>query len=144
MELTYENMMDHIEKYFAILPSIDSKADPGIVDKIKEFFTPDFKIHWADPPKVSNREQWVEYLCGHADIYRARVIYQPAPWYFMIDERKKMADGLVKEELLHPVTGEVIGMLLLNEHLEFTLVEGAVKVRYQIITHIPNKIFASR
>ncbi len=137
MELTYENMMKHTEKYFDILPSIDPKKDPKIVDKVRDFFSSDFIIRWGDPPKFHNREQWVDHLCGHADEYKATVLYKPNPLCLMVDNRKKMAACFVKEEMRDSVTGELQKVFLLNVHYEFTLENGAVKFKRELISHIP-------
>lgn len=139
MELTYKNMMEHMQKYFDILPSIAPKKDPKIVDKVKEFLASDFMVRWGDAPKFYDRDLWTDHLCGHADEYRATVLYKPEPLYIMVDDKKKMAACFVKEEMRHPVTGELLKVFLLNVHYEFTLENNAVKFKRELITHIPAK-----
>lgn len=139
MELTYGKMMECMQKYFDMLPSIDSKADPKIVDKIKDFFSSDFMVRWGAPPKFNNRDEWVDHLCGHADTYRATVIYTPDPFCMFVDERKKMAACFVKEEMRDTKSRKLLKVFLLNVYYEFTLENNAIKFKRELISHIPGK-----
>jgi len=137
MKLTYESMMEHTQEYFDMLPSIDPETDPKIVDKLKNFFSSDFIIRWGIPPKFHDRDQWTDHLCGHAEEYKATVLYKPDPLCIMVDDRKKMAACFVKEEMRHPVTGELLKVFLLNVQYEFTVENNAVKFKRELISHIP-------
>jgi len=139
MELTYEKMMEFMQKYFDMLQSINPKTDPKIVDKIKGFFSSDCIVRWGIPPKLNNRDEWVDHLCGHADEYRATVIYSPDPFYMFVDERKKMAACFAKEEMRDPKSGKLLKVFLLNVHYEFTLENNAIKFKRELISHIPAK-----
>jgi len=136
MELTYESMMEYTERYFDILPSIDPKKDPKIVDKVRDFFSSDFMIRWGEPPKFHNREQWMDHLCGHADEYKAIVLYKPDPLHIIIDDRKKIAACLVQEEMRHSVTGKPLKIFLINVRFEFTLENKAIKFKKELISYV--------
>jgi len=102
MALTYENMKQWIMEYCDTLPSIEGLQDRG---RIMEFFAPDFQVRWGDPAIIQNREEWVKYLCGHADDYMSIITYQPEPMGIWIDKRKKTAAMLAIEEFKHSTKG---------------------------------------
>ena len=139
MELTYENMMEHTQRYFDIIKTINPKKDPQIHNKVREFFSSDFEVRWGTPPKFNSRDEWVDHLCGHADQYIAHVLYEPDPFYIFVDDRKKMAACFVKEEMRDPVTEKLLKVFLLNVHYVFTMENNAVKFKWELISHIPAK-----
>jgi hypothetical protein len=137
MELTYQIIKKMLLEYFDSLPSISGPQDKA---RIKEFFTPDFKVRWAFNGRVSvtqTREEWVHHLCGHPNEYRAVVHYQPPPLGILIDEKKKLATMLICEEFLHPVTGfSVKPKEYVANYWELALHEGKVKARREMINVI--------
>jgi hypothetical protein len=137
MELTYENMVDHLNKYFDMIPKIDPASDPDIYKKMEKFFSDDFQVRWGTPVKFFNREQWIDHLCGHANEYRALIHYKKSPYYFIVDDRKKMAAGFIREQMTHPESGAIIKDFLINVHFAFTLVHGNAKFKYEMISQIP-------
>jgi len=113
-ELTYENMLAFVKRYFDMLPSI---TGPESAPMVREFFSPGYKICMADlwltghptgeqiiKQEILDREGWVNHLTGHAGEYRARCIYEPWPLFILIDERQKQAIWRIKEQKLDPKT----------------------------------------
>jgi hypothetical protein len=136
MELTYEKMMQHIDKYFDLVPTIDTAADRGIRKKVEDFFSEDFEIRWSTPVKFHNRQEWVDHLCGHSDDYKAIIHFKKRPYYVFIDDRKKMAACFIREQMKNTKTGQIMKDFLLNVHFEFKLVDGKVKFSHELISHI--------
>jgi len=143
MELTYENMKEMVQNYFDALPFIEGPQDEA---RMLEFFAPGCKVISGDPIRAQSREDHVKHICGHADVYRAVVSYQPAPLGIMIDERRKMVSMLIVEEFKHPVTGEFFlpegygypkPKLFMNVIWELCLHDNKVKAKSETIIRIP-------
>ena len=129
MELTYENMVAVVKKYFDIMPGLT----PENKHEMDAILTPDYVGQHA--------ERHGEHVSSHWKEYRAHCYYEPWPMYIIVDERKKMADCIVKEECRHPVTGELVktfknevtgeieDTIYMCEHFEFALHDGQVKIQ---------------
>ena len=133
MELTYDNMLAHLKKWLDMLPSVT----PENKDKLKELFVPE-----SMTPYEGGVGEW-DHVSAHWETYRAHVTYEPLPFYITIDDRRKMAAIYCREEAKQPVTGELVKVfkdpytgemvatIYLMLHVEFTLVDGEVKVKSQ-------------
>ena len=129
MELTYENMVAVVKKYFDIMPGLT----PENKHEMDAILTPDYV--------GQHPERHGEHVSSHWKEYRAHCYYEPWPMYIIVDERKKMADCIVKEECRHPVTGELVktfknevtgeieDTIYMCEHFEFALHDGQVKIQ---------------
>ena len=106
-ELTRENMKELIRKYYDSLRFIEGPQDE---DKIREFMSPDYHITHLTVPgviRIEDREGSVKFVCSQTDKFRVKISYLP-PVGLMVDEKRKMALGLIQEEFIHPVTGEEV------------------------------------
>ena len=143
--LTYESMMAATKKFFDILED----TTPENKHELAALFTPDAVYQYAPP------ETAADHVSEHSDIYRARIIYEPWPFYIAVDERKKMIDSIIRMECRHPVTGELVkaagkdpvtgkplyDTLLLREILEFELHDNVVKIKNVFTQSIdPNSV----
>ncbi len=82
-----------------------------------------------------------DHVSSHWQTYRAYLYYEPWPMYIVADDRKKMADCLLKGEARHPatgepvkgfknpVTGEMEDTVYMYKHLEFALHDGQAKIQ---------------
>jgi len=137
MELTYENMMAVAKKYCDILPGLI----PATKHEMEAILIPDYV--------GQSPEGEADHVSSHYKTYRAYLYYEPFPLYIIVDDRKKMADCILREDARHPMTGELVKAVYkepgfgvpdqetvyMNEHFEFTLHENAVKIK---------NVFASR
>ncbi len=130
-ELTYENMMALVKKYCNMLPGLTPKNK----FEMEDICTPDCVFSYTDGQNEA------DHVSSHWETYRAYLYYEPHPLYINIDERKKMADCVLKEEAKHPVTGEIVkdafdrlipgldGVITMRESFQFTLHEGKIKIK---------------
>jgi hypothetical protein len=136
MELTYENMMAVAKKYCDQLPGLI----PQTKHEHEAILTPDCVCGFP--------ETHADHVVAHWQTYRAYLYYEPWPCYIMIDERKKMANCVLKEQCRHPSTGEPVkhyenpwtgkmeDTFYMFEHFEFTLHEGQVKIKTVYVERI--------
>jgi hypothetical protein len=134
MELTYENMLDHLTKYFDAIWELKGPQDKP---KMTEFFAPNFVIRYGRPMKVWNREQWVDSLCDPAaDKEKYLITHNKHPYYWLIDVRKKAAAGFIKEQIKHPKTGQLLREFSLTPHFGFTVIDGSIKFSWELIAWV--------
>ena len=129
MELTYENMMAVVKKYCDMMVGLT----PENKHEMDAILAPDYV--------GQHPERHGEHVSSHWKEYRAHLFYEPWPMYIIVDERKKMADCILKEEARHPVTGELVktfknpvtgeleDTIYMCEHFEFALHNGQVKIK---------------
>jgi hypothetical protein len=136
MELTYQSMKKHIEKYFGDLPDIDHGGAKGIA-MLTPFFSKDILVRRGEPIIIEPRESWIENLCRGA--HRYHTFCTPPNGYSIIDEREKRALVFMREEVRHLETGELQREIRNSVHFQFCIEEGAVKFSDELITRIPGK-----
>ena len=127
MELTRENMLDWIVRYFDAVRT----AGPQDKSKMEEFFTPDYIIRYGRPLKIWNRDQWVELLCNPSEKFD--ITHNTPPYFWLFDVEKKAAAGTLKEQIKDPATGQIIRQFVLTAYFGFTVVDGAVKCNWELI-----------
>ena len=148
-ELTYENMLAFVKKYFDMLPTI---TGPECKPMVMEFFSSDFINFkgntWTTghptgeligKENIFDAKGWVDHLCEHADQYRAKCYYEPYPLYIAIDERRKFATVCIKEEKLHPVTGKAMKEWYMINGFGFTQEKGSIKFNLEFIIAYPDR-----
>jgi hypothetical protein len=124
-------MMVLVKKYCDMLPGLSPEnkhemeaiCTPGCVSSYPDGVT--------EADFVSSR--W-------RDECRYRLCYEPHPMYIHVDERKHTADCVLREEVFHPKTGELIndywdkwkpglgGVVYLRESFGFQTYDGKVKI----------------
>lgn len=98
MELTYENMLAVVKKFWDVLPGLT----PENKHELEAICAPDCVFQYAYDQTEA------DHVSSHWEIYRAHLFYEPWPLYIMIDDKRKMANCVVREEPKHPVTGEIM------------------------------------
>jgi len=130
--LTYDGMMALVKKYFDMLPGLT----PENKHEMEAICTPDCVYSYP------NGQTEADHVSAHWEIYRAHCYYEPFPYYINIDERKKMADCVLKEDAIHPVTGKPVKAMYkipfvgvpneetvhMREHFEFAIHDGKLKI----------------
>ena len=131
MELNYENMMAVAKKYCDMLPGLV----PQTKYQMEAILMPDYVGQSA--------EGEADHVSSHWQTYRAYVYYEPWPMYIIVDDRKKMADCIFREDARHPMTGELVKAVYkeprfgvpdqetvyMTEHFEFVLHDDQVKIK---------------
>lgn len=149
-KLTYEDMLSLIKRYFDTVPSI---TGPESAPKMMGFFSKDYKNYMADiwatgeptgeqivKQEIFDRKGWVDHLCGHANLFRAKCFYEPYPLYIMIDDRKNTATVRLKEQKFHPETGKSSQEFYMIVGFEFTQDEkGKALFKKEYIISYPDK-----
>jgi len=135
--LTYDNMLKFLQTYFDSLKNIKVKENPKIRETMTDFFASDFEIRWDDMSvKIENREEWINHICGHSNVYIAHVIYKPYPFRIILDDKQKMAACWVKEEMRNAKTNELTRVFLLNNYFEFKVEDNKIKFAKEFISLI--------
>lgn len=154
MECTYDNMMALFKEYFAFLPTIGDGKDPQIRKRFREFFAPGYVNRRGDPPIFLSGSEWTDFVCeGRVrwilslpkDIPVGQMpwLYDPdpdkpqMPWYFAVDERKRMGFCLLTEQIVDVKTGEIYHEFNVNVHWGFTVHDNKVKFAWEFITRMP-------
>jgi len=135
MELTYENMMAVVKKYCDLLPGLT----PENKHEMEAICTPDYVSSYP------GGQTEADHVSEHWETYRAHLYYEPWPLYIIVDDRKKMAATLFREEAKHPMTGELVKELgrdpvtfvptrtldtiYLRQVFELTLHDNQVKIK---------------
>jgi len=128
-ELNYDNMMAVAKSYCQIIPALT----PQTKHLLEAICTPELESVRKHADKVSS----------HYKEYRAYLYYEPWPLFIAVDERKKIATCILREEdrhpmtgelvktgvHKHPVTGEIVDTLYMSEDFEFALHDGKVKIK---------------
>jgi len=135
--LTYDNILKFTQKYFDLLEDIKLKENPKIKEIMTDFFSSDFEIRWDDMSvKIENREEWINHICGHSNVYIAHVSYKPYPLRMLVDEKQKMAACWVKEEMRDAKTNELTRVFLLNVYFEYKVENNKIKFSKELISLI--------
>lgn len=131
MELTYENMLAHMKKFWDILPGLT----PENKHEMAELHTVDCVTSYP------GGQSEADHVSSHHEVYRAYVYLEPPPLGMYIDERKKTVTCLIHELAKHPVTGEPVkafknrwtgemdSEVYALELFEFTLVNDQIKIK---------------
>jgi len=100
-------MKELIEKYYDTLLTIEGPKDK---ERFQELMSPDYQITHRTKPgqiRIENREDSLNFICSHADKFRVKISYLP-PIGLMVDEKRRIAVGLIQEEFIHPVTKQEV------------------------------------
>jgi hypothetical protein len=130
-KLTYDNMLALVKEYCDMLPGLT----PQTKHEMEIICTPDCNFSYPDGQTEA------DHVASHWQTYRAHLYYEPWPLHIIVDDRKKMAKCILKEEARHPktnelvkvikneVTGEIEDTVYMNEHFQFTVHEGRAKIK---------------
>jgi hypothetical protein len=136
LELTYEAMENHIEKYFGDLPEIDN-GGPKAIAMLTRFFSKNIIIRRGEPAILENRELWIKNLCRGAHRYVCFCTFPSG--YSIVDEKEKRALVFMREEVRHLESNELQREIRNGVHFEFCLEDGEVKFSDELITRISGK-----
>ena len=103
MELTYDAILDYMNKYFETFNAYGQ--NPETIHKMDDYFAPDFEFHpyVAFIKPVIGREEWYRVLLSHPSGFE-----KLTPKDIVIDERRKIVDVLIEAEISDTGTGEVL------------------------------------
>jgi hypothetical protein len=113
MELTYDNIMDFMKRYFEAYSTI--AQNPMTTHQMREFYSPDFKlIQYFPRHAVSGLELFLEMSSSHPGIQETL-----RPEYIMVDDRQKKAVVYLRAEFVIKATGEIVSeMTSAHYHLK--------------------------
>jgi hypothetical protein len=127
LELTYDNMMDFMERYFEAYSTI--AQDPKTTHKMRDFYSPDFQLTQYFPRHaVSDLELFLEMSSSHPGIQETL-----RPEYIMVDDRQKKAAVYLRADFAIKATGEVVSEMT-SAHYHLKLDEkGNIKIKDLIL-----------
>ena len=154
--LTYENMYGLLQEYFVSLPQAVPDTDPNTRQWFLDCFAPGFVNRRGDPVILLSGQEWVDFLFEGAPVRWilsapkdvpvgvAPWIYNPdpklsqSPWYFAVDERKRMGFAFLTEQIVDSKSGEIYDEFYVNVHWGFTMHNGLVKFAWEMIVRSPS------
>lgn len=103
MELTYDNIMKFLKKYF---PAYNAYAqDPKTTHRMYDYFAPDFEFtpYVAGLEHTTDRDEFLGIMSSHPSSYETIT-----PEDIFIDERRGVVVVLLRTEVTDRKTGEVV------------------------------------
>jgi hypothetical protein len=104
MELTHENIMDFMKRYFVAYSTL--AQNPETNHRMNEYFAPDFEVTlyvYAPPTAAINREKFLLMSASHPGIQETIT-----PEHIIVDDKQHMAAVLLTGEFTVENTGEII------------------------------------
>jgi hypothetical protein len=105
MEMTYENILEFMQKYFPFYS--DYGQDPATAERMKDFYAPDFMftgyVGRPEPLVFPSLDAFLAFDVSHPSSYERLI-----PEDMTIDERRKTVFVIIKFEFIDRKTGEVL------------------------------------
>jgi hypothetical protein len=127
MKLTYDNLMNFMKRYFKAYSTI--AQDPKTTHKMREFYSPDFKIIQYFPRyAVSDLDLFLEMSSSHRGIHETLL-----PEYIIVDDRQNKVAVYLRADFLIEETGEVVSEMASAFYQIKLDEEGTIKIKELIL-----------
>jgi hypothetical protein len=123
MELTYDNILKFMHRYYTGFP--ENALHPDTKQKMYEFYSPRLQvINTLSKPSKFNREEFLQFTSVHPHFTDT-----PNPEHIIIDEKQKRVAVLVRTDFTLKETGESF-IQMMSAHYILELDENnTIKIR---------------
>lgn len=136
---TREELKTAFDNYMDLVTKLDPADYEASSKSIEDVFTDDYICRQDDWPIIRNKAEWINILINDRPQYKFKLYYEKPDGYLIIDTRRGMIVGFIREEYIHRATGKICRSFYLNMHIQFARdTEGNVKVYREAVSKVPS------